>query len=102
MSISRIGTELKVNVHIEPIDNYHMDNYDFTCKFFTTGNCGISIPKSDMIRIDEDNYIARIDTKKVGRGNLMLRVVAQIPDNDFDDMLRKEVCVVSTGILIEL
>lgn len=32
--MSELGTELTLNVHLEPIDGYHMEDYDFECEFF--------------------------------------------------------------------
>lgn len=98
--MSSVGTEIKINVHVEPIDNYHMEDYDFTCTFYIIGKRSVSLKKVDMIRIDKDNYIACIDSTKVGYGNLMMRIVAYIPDNDFNDLLRTEVAAVNTGIVI--
>ncbi len=31
--MSALGTELKINVHIEPIDGLHMIDYDFECDY---------------------------------------------------------------------
>lgn len=28
--MSSLGTELKINVHVEPIDGYHMEDYDLS------------------------------------------------------------------------
>ena len=32
--MSSLGTELKINVHVEPVDGYHMEDYDFACSFY--------------------------------------------------------------------
>ena len=36
--MSALGTELKINVHVEPIDGLHMSEYDFECVFFVYKN----------------------------------------------------------------
>lgn len=98
--MSSIGTELKINVHVEPIDGFHMSDYDFTCRFYIYANRYVELGKSEMIRMDDDNYIACIDSSKLGTGNIMMRIMAYIPDADFSDGFRTEVETVSTGIRI--
>lgn len=98
--MSSFGTEFKINVHVEPIDGLHMDDYDFSCRFYVYTNRVVRIEKKDMIRVDQDNYIACVDSSKLGIGAVMMRITAFIPDVDFPDRLRTEVETVSTGITI--
>lgn len=95
-----IGTELKINIGIEPIDGYTMDDYDFNAEFFVYRNKTVSVSKNDMVRVDENNYIALLDSNDVGSGRLMVVVTAYIPDSDFQDGLRTEVSRGDTGIII--
>lgn len=98
--MSSLGTEFKINVHVEPIDGLHMSDYDFTCRFHIYTNRNVEISKSEMIRVDDDNYIACIDSSKLGVGTIMMRIIAQIPDADFPDGLRTEIETISTGLVI--
>ncbi len=98
--MSSIGTELKINVHVEPIDGFHMSDYDFTCRFYIYANRYVELEKSEMIRMDDDNYIACIDSSKLGTGNIMMRIMAYIPDADFSDGFRTEVETVDTMVII--
>ena len=98
--MSSLGTEFKINVHVEPIDGLHMDDYDFSCRFYVYTNRVVRIEKKDMIQVDQDNYIACVDSSKLGIGAVMMRITAFIPDVDFPDRLRTEVETVSTGITI--
>ena len=101
--MSALGTEFKINVHVEPIDGLHMSDYDFECEFFAYTNRGVKIPKSRMRKVDDDNYLAMITTelgKTIGRGTLKLRLTAYIPDDDFEDGVRTEVAEVCTGVTI--
>lgn len=98
--MSTLGTELKINVHVDPIDGLHMSDYDFVCAFFTFKNRLVVIPKSKMTRVDDDNYIAIVDTARTGLGGLKLRFEADIPDTDCDDGIRKEISVVDLNIPI--
>ena len=98
--MSALGTELKINVHVEPIDGMHMSDYDFECVFFVYKNRPLVIKKNEMTKVDEDNYIAKVDSAKVGVGNLMMKFTADIPDSDMNDGLRKEVELVDLNIPI--
>lgn len=86
-----IGTELKINVHIEPIGDLHMSDYDFSAKFYTRAIKPVVVHKRDMIQVDADNYIARVETGYMTPSVLTMVVTAQIPDADFSDGLRTEV-----------
>lgn len=95
-----IGTELKLNIHIEPIGDTTMDDYNFEVEVYCSPKRSIIIPKTDTVRIDSDNYVVLVDTNIVGAGNLKCKVTAQIPDEDFPDMFRTEVVGIDTGINI--
>lgn len=95
-----IGTELKLNIHIEPIGDTTMDDYDFEVEVFCSPKKPIIIPKENTIRVDSDNYVVLVDTNVVGAGDLKCKVTAQVPDSDFADMLRTEVVCIDTGINI--
>jgi len=97
------GTDLKLNIHINPLSGFTMDDYDFECLFFTTSLIkSAKIKKEDMIRIDEQNYIAILCTKRVGPGRLRFRLRAFIPDSDviIHDGKREEVVEITTDIYI--
>lgn len=91
--MSALGTELKLNVHLEPLDGFHMSDYDFECEFFVFTNRSVVIKKSQLKRLDDDNYYAIIekdDAMRIGRGAVKCMVTAYIPDNDFADGVRTE------------
>ena len=98
--MSGTGTELKINVNVEPIDGFHMSGYDFICRFYIYANRYVELSKDAMIKVDDDNYIACIDSAALGVGLVMMRITAYIPDTDFPDGLRTEVETVSTEIRI--
>lgn len=98
-----LGTELKFNVHIEPIEGIRMSAYNFDCAFYVYSNRKVIINKSDMIKVDDENYIAMITTEqalKIGKGKIQLEITAYIPDNDFPDGLRTEKTIVCTDVVI--
>lgn len=95
------GTELKLNINIEPIGGISMDEYDFTCEFYCSMMDSIVISKSDMHREDANNYVALLNSDRVSTGSLKCKITAYIPDADFDDGLRTEVQLLNTGITIK-
>ena len=95
-----IGTELKININIQPIDNITMDDYEFTVEMYCSPKRTLTIKKADAIRADANNYIVCIDTEMIGAGDLKCKVTANIPDGDFPDMFRTEVVAIDTGISI--
>lgn len=101
--MSAFGTELKINVHVEPIDGLHMSDYDFECLFYVNINKHVVVSKADMKEVDIDNYLALITsdlTNKIGRGAIKMKITAYIPDADFPDGLRTEIAEVCTGVVI--
>lgn len=95
-----IGTQLKLNIHIDPLGSVHMDDYDFECKFFVFQNKNVTITKEQMVKLDSDNYLVMVDTATLGIGNLHMTLTAYIPDYDFKGTTRKEVVCVPTNIII--
>lgn len=95
-----IGTEIKLNLNIEPVGAFTMDSYDWVAEVFCNSQKSLIINKSEAIKVDESNYTLLIDTNKVGIGVLKCKVTAQIPDADFPDMTRTEVNTINTGIEI--
>lgn len=94
------GTELKINVHIEPIGGVHLSECEFKCTFYIYSNKKVEIDKSEMLKVDDDNYICLVDTGKLGAGVINMTAVVEVPDGDFYDGYRKEVQTVCTGIIV--
>lgn len=44
-----LGTTVKLNVHLHPIGNLHMENYDFTCYVYTPEGNTVTITKEDAV-----------------------------------------------------
>lgn len=100
MTTTFLGTELKLNIHIDPIGDMTMDEYDFDVELYCSTKKVLSFKKPELKRSDSNNYIVTFDTKDVGLGELKCNIVAHIPDSDFADGLRTEVVKVCTGITI--
>ena len=95
-----VGTEIKLNVSIDPIDGVTMDDYEFVIEAYCSTKRIQTITKHEAQRIDRSNYKILLDTSVLGAGDLKCRITAMIPDDDFEDGLRTEVAVVDTGITI--
>ena len=57
-----LGTDIKLNIHVEPIDGLSMSEYDFECTFYVFPNRKVSISKNKMKKVDSNNYIALISS----------------------------------------
>lgn len=89
--MSALGTEFKFIVELKPIDGLHMSDYDFECALYVYTNRKVVIPKSKMIKVDDDRYkfvVNSIDAMRIGRGRINAEITAHIPDGDFDDGFR--------------
>ena len=69
-----IGSELKLNVNIDPINGKTMDQYNFECEFYCHPAKRIKKTKEQMRKVDSSNYIALVDTQELGIGNYHVRL----------------------------
>ena len=60
----------------------------------------ITITKDEAIPVDKNNYIVLVNTEDIGTGTMKVKVIAHIPDGDFQDQARTEVSVKDTGVEI--
>lgn len=102
-----LGTEIKLNIHIDPIGDLTMADYDFTVEAYCSAKKSLIINKSNAIPVNpaEDgktnDYVILIDTSEVGTGNLKCKITAYIEDADFGvGETRTEVSIIDTGIEI--
>lgn len=93
-----LGTIYKLNIHIDGLPG-SMDDVAFSCRFFCWRD-SVEIGKEEMIRLDENNYIAVVDSRMIGRGVIKARVAVDVPDGDCPDGIRKEIYTIDTGIRI--
>lgn len=93
-----VGTEFKVLLRIEPVDEVHMEDMEFECMFYTRIQEPLVVKKSDMIRVDADSYIALVNTEGMSAGTLRNRMTVDIPDRDFPDDYRREIVDMVTDI----
>lgn len=99
-NIIGLGSEIKLNLNIEPVGGYTMDDYNFVAEVYCKAKNSVILPKEKAIRIDSNNYLLPIDTQELGHGGIKVKVTAFIPDKDFADDVRTEVVFIETGIEI--
>ena len=86
--------------HLTISGNGKMEDYDFECKFYIFLKRFIIISKSEMVKIDADNYVVLVDTTDLGVGQLHMSLTANLPDEDFPTVTRKEIACVDTGVTV--
>lgn len=97
-----VGTDIKININIEPISGQTMDDMELTCVFYAQSIAkNVVLKKKDMLRVDENNYVACINTHDLGRGYIKIDICAQIHDTDFKSGMRREVETIRTDIFIK-
>lgn len=98
------GTIFKLNVHMEPMDNYHLEDVDWEVEAYAEGGFGkrIVIRKEDAHRVDADNYIIAIDSAVGGAGEYSLILTAYFPDADCPNGIRVERASCKTGVKMAL
>lgn len=86
-------SETKLSVRLNPIDGFHMSEYDFECTAFVFENRTVKKRKEDLKKDGDDNYILILNDEEmstIGRGRINVLVTAYIPDADFVDGFRTE------------
>jgi hypothetical protein len=98
--MTTLGTIIKANIGIEPIGSIHLADCDFECTFTTCGGRSLKIEKSKMIKLDADNYTAKVDTSNLSYGRLFVYLKVFIPDIDVETGVRTEIERIDTGIIL--
>ena len=93
--MSVIGTELKFNINVEPIGDVWLSDCDFRSTCFVFNRKTVVVNKEDML-IDDSNFLAIVDSSRLGPGRVKVKIELEIPDADCEDGFRKEVEVVCT------
>lgn len=94
---TNVGTQVKFNVSLSLPGGLTMDDIRFEIDFFIYSNRVVKIDKSEMQRVDANNYIAVCDTSLTGSGEIKMRVTAYLPDGSWE---RKEIETVSTKVIV--
>ena len=102
-----LGTEYKINIHIEPIPGFNLIDQDFELRLYTQSHIEVAFKKNDSsIKISEDGKdciicVSQQDALKIGKGSVKLKFIAHIQDFDFTDNFRTEIYNgICTGVTI--
>lgn len=97
-----LGTEVKLNLTIDPIGENHMSEYDWEVTAWTNSRKHQNITSKDAYFYPgkPDSAIIEIDTAKLGIGQIKLKVTAKIPDVQSSGGCRTEVVILNTNIII--
>lgn len=89
--MSGLGTQFTIKVGMEPMDGFHMADLPFKARFYVYTNRYVEIDKSEMIKVDADNYLALVDSSKVGAGQIVYRLYVDVPDANWEKEYRHNV-----------
>lgn len=106
------GSDFKLNLNIDKIDEKTMHDYDFTVELHTSNPKPYIFTKEQLLNnIDKGgvNVILPIVSSKLGTGKLTVRVRIILEDSDFTAVngggentgTRTEIIVINTGIEIK-
>lgn len=96
---ANLGTIYKFNVHVDGLPT-SMDDIEFSCTFYCSPIKKITIQKKDMIRLDENNYVAIVDSSLIGKGIIHNEIELLINDNDIPSGIRKEIYTEKTDVRV--
>jgi hypothetical protein len=96
------GTELKLGINVDPIDDWTLTNGEFDIEVYTNKNNKLNFNQKECIPNDNDNgIIIPIDTSKLKEGEIKVKFTAYIPDLLFEDGKRTDIAIFNTGIRIK-
>jgi hypothetical protein len=96
--MSGFGTQFVINVNMTPMNGVHMADVDFKAKFYVYTNKVLELDRSVMVKVDEDNYLAFVDSTKVGKGQIKYRLFVKVPDENWESGYR---IVISDEVICE-
>lgn len=98
--ISPLGNKEEINISLDIIDGYAMDDYDFNIEAYCSSLRKQTFSKRDARRVDADNYKIIVDTNVVGVGDIKIRVVARIPNIEYPDGYRDAVTYLDPNVTV--
>lgn len=93
------GELAKFSLSIAPVDGLTPADYDYRVRLFVDERRFVEVEKSEVV--DEDGQLVfYADTKKIGVGIVLARIIANIPDGSAPNMVRRMEAVVATNSYI--
>ncbi len=84
-----VGTDLKFAITIN-CEGFDMDSDEYELQL-RCSNKKVTLQKSDIVLGDQGEHYLLVDTTQFPSGTLRLIVTAKVPDDDFDNGIRREV-----------
>lgn len=106
MSKIIIGTDLKFSIKVDPIEvegqteRLSLKDCDFKVEMFVDLDNKVTIPKEKATYKSDNEYYVGFNTNDVGVGKLKCRVIMNLNDDVFDDLIRTEIIEIDTGLKI--
>ena len=95
---SRIGTEFKIYVQVEPIDGKTLSELEFSAVVYTDRvGRRKEYTKEQFVKVNENKYAVSVYSAEIGPGKYFIDVTLQIPDTHFIAGYRKEVRTFFSG-----
>ena len=64
------GTELKLNIHITPIGDLTINDYDYDTEVYCSPRKKVLFHKNDTILVDDENFRVCVDSAELGIGTI--------------------------------
>ena len=83
-----VGSEIPFSIKLELPDGLTMDDIEFSVRFQAYLSKYVSIDKSEMTRISENEYVAIVSTSEIGEGRIKYEISIDMPGKEGN---RKEI-----------
>lgn len=93
------GELAKFSLSIEPVGGLTPSDYEYSIRLFVDERRFVEVTKSEVVE-EEGQLVFYADTGKVGVGIVLARIIAEIPDANAPDMVRRMEAVVATNSYI--
>lgn len=102
LTYAALGSDIKIEFNAELPDELTLQDVDFSVVVYnaTAIDKKQSYDKAECILTDDGTYVVLVNTEDLGAGQLMLRVVVHIPDEDYPSGYRKEVTKINPYIIV--
>lgn len=97
-----IGSDAKIEFTADLTDGLKMSDIEFSGDVINAETDEkVAFTKADCAMVaDGESYVVMVDTEETGIGMLMLRLVVQIPDTDFQCGYRREVVKINPKVIV--
>ena len=97
-----LGSDAKIAFTADLPDGMTMKDVDFTVTVYNADAIDnkVVVEKAGCAMVSDNEYVVMVDSDELGVGVVMLKVVFQIPDTDFQTGYRREVVRINPNVRI--